>query len=334
MHCPGGKLEISMQAQTTETAIATCEQNGRFRILGKSVPLSDIECTNYPKATAQNGARTICAGNLDQFEIGFRIRTDFIFLFGICFDTRIWNPVYSYHTVLPEVGGAQTGGSRPTFSDDLYQLSVKVDTLYDNQKQTVNSALGLPACSNKYIDKTKRHYFAKGHLTPYADFVYASQQRATMFYVNSVPQWACLNNCNWKAMEKNVKDYATAHGLLTVFTGSYGQDVLPHDVTKNNIPLYLMYDQQRRGSALPVPELIWKAVYHPGSQKGVVLISANNPNNPATMNKICPDVCGQITWLTWKPTDVSRGFSYCCSIQSFNNVYNVLPNLNVVGLLN
>lgn len=51
-------------------------------------------------------------------------------------------------------------------------------------------------------------YFAKGHLSPDAAFVYDAQQDATYYFMNVAPQFQTFNNGNWKAMEGAIRDYA------------------------------------------------------------------------------------------------------------------------------
>lgn len=52
---------------------------------------------------------------------------------------------------------------------------------------------------------TSKHYFAKGHLSPDADFVTTAEQDATYYYINAVPQWQAFNNGNWKVSDHSIK---------------------------------------------------------------------------------------------------------------------------------
>lgn len=51
-------------------------------------------------------------------------------------------------------------------------------------------------------------YFARGHLSPDADFIYDVQQDATYYFINAAPQFQAFNNGNWKACEGAVRSYA------------------------------------------------------------------------------------------------------------------------------
>ena len=63
------------------------------------------------------------------------------------------------------------------------------------------------------------NYFAKGHLSPDAGFVYNVMQDATYYFINVAPQverihyltntlsqFQSFNNGNWKALEGGVRD--------------------------------------------------------------------------------------------------------------------------------
>ena len=51
-------------------------------------------------------------------------------------------------------------------------------------------------------------YFARGHITPDADFTWDQFQTATYFFVNVAPQYTGFNGGNWKQLEESVRDKA------------------------------------------------------------------------------------------------------------------------------
>merc|ERR1711915_386536 len=95
-----------------------------------------------------------------------------------------------------------------------------------NNKINGNSIIGA--------SRSETNYFAKGHLSPDAAFVYNVQQDATYYFVNVAPQFQSFNNGNWKALEYNTRDLATklARDIL-VMTGTHGILSYPD---KNNNP--------------------------------------------------------------------------------------------------
>ena len=75
-----------------------------------------------------------------------------------------------------------------------------------NEAAQIQSLLG----QNSIVDPDSYSiYFAKGHISPDAAFVYDAEQDATYFYSNVAPQFQSFNNGNWKALERAVRDYAT-----------------------------------------------------------------------------------------------------------------------------
>jgi hypothetical protein len=68
--------------------------------------------------------------------------------------------------------------------------------------------------------------------------------------------------------------------------------------------------------------------------EGVAFVGSNNPylDNPPGFVK-CTNVCDQITWLTWDPTNVTAGLSYCCEVNELAATVLEVPDLTVTGLL-
>ena len=84
-------------------------------------------------------------------------------------------------------------------------------------KKTVHSTVtallgGVTELDGETIIETSSRgtdYFAKGHLSPDAAFVYNVMQDATYYFMNAAPQFQSFNNGNWKALEYNTRDLAT-----------------------------------------------------------------------------------------------------------------------------
>ena len=95
------------------------------------------------------------------------------------------------------------------------------------QKSTVTALLGgVTSIEDETIIETSSSgtdYFAKGHLSPDAAFVYNVLQDATYYFINVAPQveniqlkthyltntlsqFQSFNNGNWKALEGGVRD--------------------------------------------------------------------------------------------------------------------------------
>ena len=68
------------------------------------------------------------------------------------------------------------------------------------------------------------NYFARGHLSPDAAFIYDAEQDATYYFMNVAPQFQSFNNGNWKSLEMATRKYAEeeAKGDVKVGLHSYG----------------------------------------------------------------------------------------------------------------
>ena len=78
-----------------------------------------------------------------------------------------------------------------------------------NQKSAVKKILGSNTIDGTTIIETSAsgtNYFAKGHLSPDAGFVYNVMQDATYYFLNVAPQFQSFNNGNWKSLEYAVRD--------------------------------------------------------------------------------------------------------------------------------
>ena len=79
----------------------------------------------------------------------------------------------------------------------------------NNQESVVTEILGSNTFKGTTIIENSAsgtNYFAKGHLSPDAGFVYNVQQDATYYFVNVAPQFQSFNNGNWKSLEYAVRD--------------------------------------------------------------------------------------------------------------------------------
>lgn len=333
--CPNGNVIVSGTSTGSVTGQATCT-NGLFSIAGKNVPFSSITCSIIPYHTARFTGNT-CLSNFREAEIGFLINSRFIQIMTACFDQSRQHTPYTEFPLTKTIGGYQSGFPRPGWFQGSGFFSVgstSVDTLYTQARQriTINNLLGLPESSTQYIGSGD-FYLARGHLVAKADFLYGSQQRATFYFVNAAPQWQIFNGQNWNYLEQDVRSYASRNALdLTVYTGTYGVTTLPHATTGQDVELYLFVDGANRG--IPVPRLFWKILYEPISRAGIVFVGVNNPYvlNPAR-DVICTNVCNQVNWLSWKATNATLGYGYCCSVADFRNTVTSFPNIDVVKLL-
>ncbi|GJQ78069.1 hypothetical protein Trydic_g16000, partial [Trypoxylus dichotomus] len=334
--CPNGNVLVNGGSLGSSTSQARCTA-GRFVIGGQNVPFSAITCSTIPYHTARFTGST-CLSNYREIEIGFAVGNRFLRIMSICFDQNLQYSLYTEFNQTKTIGGYQSGFPRPSWIQGSGFFSVSgfsIDTLYTRNRQriTINALLGLSETSYQYIAETSDLFLARGHLAAKADFLYGAQQRATFYFVNAAPQWQTFNGQNWNYLEQNVRDFASRRGLdLIEYTGTYGVTTLPHAVTGQDTELFLYVTDSTK--AIPVPRLFWKVLYDPIRKAGVVFIGVNNPYvvNP-TRDIICTDICSQYSWLTWKPTEIQLGYSYCCSVSDFRRTVTTFPNIEVTQLL-
>lgn len=69
--------------------------------------------------------------------------------------------------------------------------------------------------------------------------------------------------------------------------------------------------------------------------QGVAFVGMNNPyiDNPGTDFYLCTDVCDQISWENWSPTNQESGYGYCCDVNSIKGLVPEMPDITTSGLL-
>lgn len=78
---------------------------------------------------------------------------------------------------------------------------VAVNTMYTQvqQKATIAQYVGN-ALADRYV--TSHQFLARGHLAAKSDYVFATGQRATFYFINAAPQWQPFNAGNWNWLEQ------------------------------------------------------------------------------------------------------------------------------------
>ena len=224
---------------------------------------------------------------------------------------------------------------RPSFHKGNYYTGVDVDAAYSQAGQTATLAkiLGSSPLAAQYVDVSNSRYFARGHLAPDGDFIDAASQDATYYFINCLPQYQSFNNGNWKALELATRGLAInrVHSLRT-YTGGFGTLTLA-DVNNVQQPIYLYFDANNNGM-LPAPKFYWKVVHDINTNTAVAVVGINNPYlTPTAADVICPDVCDQVSWVTWNRTSIQSGYMYCCTVASLRAAVSYAPDLGDLPLL-
>nr|AKB95592.1 DNA/RNA non-specific endonuclease [Laodelphax striatellus] len=335
--CPGSKFKLTED----EVLHAKCERGTQISADhgGSPFDFQTASCEKLPRTTAMATGRCGNDGEMKNIEIGFVVKENFISLIDICFDENLLTANFSLYQASYRIAGRQHGFPRMNFIAGKFYGDVEIWKLYSRQKQreTLARILGSEDLASTYIKDDKSYYLARGHLTAKADFVYGAEQMATFYYINVAPQWQIINAGNWAALEDNVRTYIIKNKLeVLIYTIPHGVAVLP-DVDGTYQPLYLYFDENNNG-LIPVPKLYIKAVVDPVSKTGIAFLTVNNPY--VTMEEIqeqnyviCEDICDELDWLTWDPTNIKKGYSYCCNIKDLAKSLDFMPEIDVDDIL-
>ncbi|CAG9765125.1 unnamed protein product [Ceutorhynchus assimilis] len=335
--CPGGGVNVGSLETDNGVLTGTCKKGTSFKIKRKTLDSSEIRCrTPILRDIRATGNRCSWFDRGQELEVGFIVEDGrFLRTLSICFNQAKQLSEFTYIEQTPSINQQILGTPRPPWlqGSGIYNIKGTISNLYlkKNQRTTINRLLGLPDKSTKYIKNTGDYFLARGHLTARSDFFYAAQQNATFYMQNIAPQWQTFNSRNWNQIEADVRNYAAASGVnLHVWTGVHGITTLPHEKTGLPTQLYLFVNETSK--LIPVPEIFWKAVYNPKTERGVCLIGVNNPYQE-TFSPICPDISKDIDWLHCDRTSQKRGFCYACNLTAIRFAMPILPRITDRGLL-
>lgn len=216
---------------------------------------------------------------------------------------------------------------------DFYH-GLRPDTLYSKfvQRKTIARILGSEDLASEIILDDSELYLARGHLAAKADYVFASQQLATFYYINAAPQWQSFNNGNWLKIEIGVKKFIEKRNIDTdVYTGTHEVFSYP-DIHGKYQEIYLAYNNRTEATnRIPVPRYFYKVLIAESINAGIVFIGVNNPyvSNEFIEKAyiLCSDVGDKVKYIDWNRRNVTAGYSYACSVADFVKVVKHLPPL-------
>ncbi|XP_021191830.3 uncharacterized protein LOC110377314 [Helicoverpa armigera] len=338
--CTGSKRILHPNVTTNVfTAPATCENNelvsGDGWLDGNGA-FSELTCSAHPSHEAVLTTDT-CYNNNRVIRVGYTVEGVFYPLYWSCFDQDRLEVLYVWYEQNPPNAVHQTNVNRPSWSAGSFYPGVNVNTMYTQaqQKTTIATVVGNDL-ADKYI--TNLQYLARGHLAAKTDFIYASGQRATFYFINAAPQWQPINAGNWNWLEQNLRtrigeaDYQTV-----VYSGTFGVTQLRN---QNNtlVDIYL-YKDANNNPQIPVPLYYYKVVHDASRRIATAFVTINNPYYTETEVQaltFCTDRCLNNTafnWLKWDQNNIEIGYSFCCTIDEFRRTIPHLPTFSVDGLL-
>ncbi|EDS26313.1 deoxyribonuclease I [Culex quinquefasciatus] len=316
--CDNGKLD-KINRNMVEIK---CITGKTFQILGKTYQSTALTCSK-PLAGSVDMASAPCAGGAGQTRnIGYSDGTAFVTYIQSCYNVATASVIYTRHVipgaavsceylrVIRENYQAMNGAVRPSFKATGTSSKVSPLSSY-TQQSSKNRLLQLlgPVASSRInaVD-----YLARGHMSPNSDGIFQSWRGATFFHVNAVPQWQTVNNGNWKRVESAVQHKAaTSKDDLLIFTGGHEILTLPND-SGVQVPITL------ENNGIQVPKWTWKVVKSAKKNAGIAFVTSNNPFRTAISagDVLCPDICGSAGWGKVEFADLSKGYTYCCTVDA------------------
>jgi len=330
--------------------------NGKFKNLDtkKSVNVANVACTGkgfepIVKVVADSvfkscssvgvdGRSKDLTGQLIHVQIGWGI-PEFGFKpqIDLCVDNKMFGTVWTNHTIMPGIEQKdKRPGPRPSFKSDVSSKSrffsgassSTMTKLYSQSNQVLvfkedlnNNEL---KDGSEIIDlgKGSSDWFAKGHLSPDAAFIYDFEQEATYFFINVDPQFQAFNNGNWKAAEAETRKLADKKKRpLRVMQGtSHTLQYKNSKGRKTDVDLYY------KDVTIPCNKYFWKVIHDVEKNEAIAFVGINDPHYDITgkgdrdrLFKDVPNVCDQLDWVGWSVDDASSGQMICASAEDVFN---------------
>ncbi|XP_050722591.1 uncharacterized protein LOC127001660 isoform X1 [Eriocheir sinensis] len=331
--CPGNVLTNIGQVE----AQGRCLNSGLLEVAGSEWDMASLGCDDdVEESIIRNLGTCGSSGVGDLHVIGFEFTTlSYVkAIIEVCFDPVSETTLYTRNVLHgASIAAKDIETSRPSFKSSTGFFSVSMSTVYTqaSQLELMISLLGDEDLANTIIDPDSQLYFARGHMSPDADFVIVPNQDATYYYINAVPQWQAFNNGNWKYLEYATRDLAEKKGRdLVVYSG--GWDVLElDDINGNPVKVFLGLTEGKE--VVPAPAVTWKVVHDQSTNCAAAVVGVNNPHLTAAPATLCSDLCSSLTWIDFEVTDLAYGYTYCCTVDDLRNAIPHVPDLGNVCLL-
>ncbi|XP_059061998.1 uncharacterized protein LOC131854846 isoform X1 [Achroia grisella] len=338
--CTGsGRIQHPNILYPVQTATATCVRNNLVsgnEWLNGTGQFSELTCSapNVPDAVATNNR---CFNNNFVIRVGYIVNNVFYPLYWSCFDQNRLEVLYVWYEQNPENAVYQHGVDRPSWLAGSFFTGVDINNMYTKvqQKATIARLVGQEL-ADKYV--TSHQFLTRGHLAAKTDFIYATGQSSSFYFINAAPQWQPFNAGNWNWLEQNLRKRIGQAGYNTiVYTGTFCVTQL-RDQNNCLVDIFLHTDANNNPQ-VPVPLYFYKVAYDPALRLGTAFISINNPYYTEAEVRVltfCTDRCRNndaFKWLEWQPDRIELGYSFCCTVADFRNVIPHLPNFDVIGLL-
>ncbi|XP_043251634.1 uncharacterized protein LOC122396923 [Colletes gigas] len=331
--CPGNDNYIQVVPDRKE-AVATCISDTIFSVNRIPRTFSSLTCRTNLQVTVRS-LQKLCLNQYRSMEIGFQLNDRFLQTIELCRNDNTYETYYTKFKMSNKHGNVQTGYPRPrNWRDANYFAGLNMERLYNwrVQIEIIGRILQSEEIAKKYINQGQ--FLSRGHISAKSDFIYGSQQNATFSYLNAAPQWASFNGGNWMYLEVGVQNFTRQSSRdIEVYTGVHGQMTM---ADKNGQQQTIQLAEPGTEKTLTVPKFFWKVIYDPVSKKGTAFVGLNDPFIPSISESIylCKDrIESKMEWINWMPTNIKKGVSYVCPIDSLRRKIPTIPPLNVIGVL-
>ncbi|XP_049307976.1 uncharacterized protein LOC105226713 isoform X1 [Bactrocera dorsalis] len=290
-------------------------RNGKFLFMGRPFALKDMKCKSVPTSQLWQNGTSCAAGNGVFYEVGVSSKTTWHPIFKICFNQRDQRTVYSRNLINGYMQNVRAKRNCRPSSFKREGMSNNPDRLYQKENQRTRFE-ALFGANQNFISGVS--FLARGHIAPFADFIFCYEQFATFYYANVAPEWQVVNAGNWVRVENAVRKIASSkQSDVLVFTGTLGVLQLRNPLTSRDTSIYLGVNQ-----TIAVPKWFYKVVMHRSFAYDIVFITLNNPFARNAVreefcNNICSRVCYQHKLDCSKFQDTNKGYTFCCELKDF-----------------
>ncbi|KAF9824241.1 hypothetical protein SFRURICE_019921 [Spodoptera frugiperda] len=317
-------------AASRNVATATCVSNNLVSGAGwlnGNGAFGQLTCSAHSNEEAQR-TTTRCFNNNFVIRVGFIVNNVFHSLYWSCFDQNRLEVLLA-RMLFTKLALTDLTGKLEASSLVLLSTLCTLKTT----KRLLSQDMLEPNLANQYI--TNHQFMSRGHLAAKSDYVFATGQRATFYFINAAPQWQPFNAGNWNSLEQNLRARIGAAGYNTViYTGTFGVTQL-RDQNNRFVDIYLVPERNQ----IPVPLYFYKVAYDASRRLGTAFISINNPYYTLAecrARQFCTDRCrgnSAFNWLRWQPDRIDIGYSFCCTVDDFRRTIPHLPSFSTNGLL-
>ncbi|XP_005182498.2 uncharacterized protein LOC101891113 [Musca domestica] len=317
--CTGSKNVIVSEKKSTLEL--TCSGDQFVDANNNAYDLKDLVCKSIPSPTLRVTDESCSQNRGVIHQPGFTVNKKFYGpVFEICYNNDIEHTYYTHNTINgATIDNAISESTRRSFSAKGMKYTTTKTNKYYTQANQVELFKKLFGSKQTYIDGSD--YFARGHLTPDADFIFGYEQLATYFYTNVAPEYQLINAGNWLRVEELARSVAASYGDdLETYNGYLGQLQLE----KSNGQLIDIFLDD--GKKIEAPKYYFKVLLHKPSDEGIVFVTVNNPfaaNGEA--EEICENVCDQADLKHDNFPTLSKGYTFCCRLEEFKLSYDALP---------